>query len=191
MTDKAALLYAWRHPRPLSGTAICTGRTDVAVDRRRAKRLAHRIRTFARRHRLPHIVLTSPLARCRASGRWLARWGWQHRVDAALLEIDFGRWDGRPWAELPRAEIEAWRDDLAHHAPGGGENLVALLVRVRGFDPGDARILVSHGGWMAAARWAGEHATGAPDVRSWPRTPRYGERFALTLAGPGARVSPA
>lgn len=185
MTSLDALLHAWRHPPTRGGAGLCIGRTDIGVDRRRAKRLAHRIRSFARRHALPRIVLTSPLARCRASGRWLARWGWQHRVDAALIEIDFGRWDGRPWASVPQHEVDAWCRDLGKYPPGGGETVASLVARVRGFDPGAARIVVTHGGWMAAARWVGEQADAAaalPCVRSWPRTPMHGERFALPLA---------
>ena len=102
----AAALLAWRHPPARGAQGRCIGRTDLPVDPRRAKRLAHRIRDRARRAGLPRQVVTSPLQRSAAVGRWLARWGWRHRVDPALSEVDFGAWDAKPWAEL---SIEAAR----------------------------------------------------------------------------------
>ncbi len=174
-------LHAWRHPRAEGAAGRCIGRTDLPVDPRRAKRLAHRIRGFARRHGLPAIVITSPLQRSRAVGRWLARWGWQHRVDPALSELDFGRWDGRPWAEVPRAEFDAWCADFAAHAPGGGEPVAALLDRVRGFDPGAARVLVTHGGWLSAARWLRNHDGATPNSHDWPAAPLHGAHTPLPV----------
>lgn len=88
-------LHAWRHPAAIGAEGRCIGRTDLRVDARRAKRQAHRIRAFARRHGLPCIVVTSPLERCRAVGRWLLRWGWRHWIDPALVEANFGEWDGQ------------------------------------------------------------------------------------------------
>jgi alpha-ribazole phosphatase len=172
-------LHAWRHPRADGAQGRCIGRTDLRVDPRRAKRLAHRIRDFARRHGLPRIVVTSPLRRCRAVGRWLARWGWQQRIDSRLSELDFGRWDGQAWSTLDRAEIDAWSADLAHHAPGGGETVAALLQRARAFDPGAARVLVTHGGWLCAAHWLRDHGDATPDGARWPPAPRHGQRVEI------------
>jgi alpha-ribazole phosphatase len=165
-------LHAWRHPRATGAEGRCIGRTDLPVDARRAKRLAHRIRTQARRHGLPPIVVTSPLQRSRAVGRWLARWGWQHRVDPALAEMDFGAWDGCAWAAIAQADIDAWCADFEAHAPGGGEPVAALLARMRGFDPGPARIVVTHGGWLSAARWWAEQGARPPTAADWPAPPK-------------------
>jgi alpha-ribazole phosphatase len=172
------LLHAWRHPRAEGAAGRCIGRTELRVDPRRAKRLAHRIRAFARRERLAGIVVTSPQARCREVGRWLARWGWRHRVDDALRELDFGRWDGRRWCDIPQPEIDAWCADFARHAPGGGEALAALLQRVRGFDPGAARIVVTHGGWLSALRWLQRAGDDAPRSADWPAPPAPGAHLA-------------
>jgi alpha-ribazole phosphatase len=165
-------LHAWRHPRATGAEGRCIGRTDLPVDARRAKRLAHRIRAQARRQRLPPIVVTSPLQRSRAVGRWLARWGWQRRVDPALAEMDFGAWDGRAWAAIAQADIDAWCADFEAHAPGGGEPVAALLARVRGFDPGRARIVVTHGGWLSAARWWAGQGARPPTAAEWPAPPK-------------------
>ncbi len=176
-----AVLHAWRHPRAKGAEGRCIGRTDLPVDARRARRLAHRIRDFARRHALPRIVVTSPLARSRAVGQWLARWGWQHRVDPTLSELDFGRWDGQPWSDVPRHAFDAWRADFEHHAPGGGESVGALLDRLRRFEPGAARIVVTHGGWLSAAAWLARGTGKPPRSEHWPPAPRYGARVDLDV----------
>jgi alpha-ribazole phosphatase len=73
---------------------------------------------------------------------------------ARLGEVDFGRWDGLPWSDIAWAEVAAWQEDLLHHAPGGGEPLLAVAARVQDFvreHSGDV-LLVSHGGWINALR---------------------------------------
>ena len=150
----AALLIVWRHPRPVGVSGRCIGRTDVAVDRRKAKRLAHRIRQRARREALPRVVWTSALRRSADVGRFLARWGWQHRVDVRLSELDFGEWDGRAWDTIGEAEVSAWTSAFATHAPGGGESVAQLMSRCESFlcehgAPGAC--VVSHAGWINAA----------------------------------------
>ncbi|MDT7836115.1 histidine phosphatase family protein [Aquabacterium sp. OR-4] len=123
-------LWLWRHPRPEGAAGRCIGQTDLPVHPRRAKRLAHRIRTAARRHGLPRAVWTSPLRRCADVGRWLARWGWRHHIDARLMELHFGAWDGQPWRDIAWSEVQAWEADFTGHAPGGGEALAAMALRV-------------------------------------------------------------
>jgi len=168
-------LLVWRHPRPEGAAGRCIGAgTDLPVHPRRAKRLARQIQQVARRQRLPHRVVTSPLQRCADVGRWLRRWGWQHEVDAALRELDFGAWDGRAWADIDKAQIDAWVADFAAYAPGGGEPLTDLLARVASFQT-DAPFVVSHGGWMLARRWSDEHGLAWPEASVWRAAPAYSE----------------
>jgi len=172
----AAGLWCWRHPPARGAVGRCIGRTDLPVDPRKAKRLAHRIRRQARQHALPAVVWTSPLQRARAVGAWLRRWGWCWYVDARLAELDFGRWDGLPWTQVPWAEVEAWQADLLHHAPGGGESLQTLAERVRSFTaslPGDPAQLVSHGGWINALLHVPPGLQQLP-AQHWPAPPRHG-----------------
>lgn len=181
----ALALWLWRHPRPLGAAGRCIGQTDLALDRRRAKRLAHRIRSAARRHGLPREVWTSPLQRCASVGRQLARWGWVHHIDARLLELDFGRWDGQPWSAISHAEVAAWEADFAHHGPGGGESLAELQARCLAFcaarlavpaagpTTGPCAVLVvAHAGWINANSVARTHTLKAAD---WPAAPGYGQ----------------
>lgn len=170
-------LWCWRHPRAEGAAGRCIGRTDLAVDARRAKRLAHRIRNAARKNRLPRAVRVSPLKRCRDVGRWLRRWGWQVQVDTRLLELDFGTWDGRRWHDIAWVEVEAWQADLLHHAPGGGETLHALAARVQAFAAGHEGhvLLVGHAGWINALRAVPPGCTALP-ASAWPAPPKHGEQ---------------
>lgn len=179
-------LIVWRHPRPQDVAGRCIGQVDVAVDRRKIKRLAHRVREHARRHRLfePRqrpTVWTSPLARCHAVGGVLRRWGWVHRVDVRLSELDFGHWDGKPWAAIAVAEIDTWCRDFSHERPGGGESVFQLLARCRAFvDEQQARVtcclVVGHAGWINALRWLDKPLDELPAAADWPVPPGYSMR---------------
>ncbi|MFG6448920.1 histidine phosphatase family protein [Roseateles sp. BYS180W] len=175
-------LYAWRHPRPegIQGLVV-GGRFDPPVHWRRAKRLARRIQALARRQRLPHTIHTSPLQRCASVGRWLHRWGWRHVRLESLREADFGHWEGRAWADIPRADIDAWVADFAHHRPGGGESVADMLARVhqaRSTLPAQA-LLVTHGGWISAAQWLAAHGSALPSAALWPSGVPYASRAPL------------
>ena len=174
-TGVATTLWCWRHPPADGAAGRCIGRTDLPVDGRRAKRLAHRIRAVARAQGLPHVVHVSPLRRCRDVGRWLRRWGWRVQVDARLVELDFGAWDGLPWTQIASSEVETWQQDLLLHAPGGGESLQALAARVQAFVGGCAGpvLLVGHGGWINALR-AVPPGCSALAAADWPAPPRHG-----------------
>ncbi|HEX3139291.1 MAG TPA: histidine phosphatase family protein [Rhizobacter sp.] len=185
----AALLIVWRHPRPKNVAGRCIGLTDVCVDARKAKRLAHRIRQRARRESLPRVVWTSPLQRSAEVGRWLARWGWQHLVDARLSELDFGRWEGLSWDAIDPAEVQAWTDAFATHAPGGGESVSQLMVRSQAFLAeyrGRALCVVSHAGWINATQrvLAGQ----APPIQAseWPAAVPYAAAVAWPRSAGGA-----
>lgn len=175
-------LTIWRHPKPQGAAGRCIGcRTDVRVDPRKAKRLAHRIRAHARRHGLAREVTTSPLARAADVGRWLRRWGFRWRVDAALAELDFGAWDGRHWADIPPAEFDRWMANFGAFDFDGGESLQALLDRVAACEPRCA-LAVGHGGWINARLWLLMHAGELPTPATWPAPPAYGRATSIPSA---------
>ena len=185
-TDRTAV-WVWRHPLPIGVAGRCIGRTDVRVDPRRSKRLARRIQAVARREGLGRVVHSSPLQRCANVGRWLRRWGWKHVVDVDLLELDFGTWDGLPWAHVPHAEVDAWCAAFATHAPGGGEPLARLLQRAAAWVPNAGTgpqtgtvMVVGHAGWMLARRWVQTHGPGVwPQAADWPQAPGHGQCWCL------------
>ncbi len=184
----AEVIWAWRHPKPNGVAGRCIGQCDVSVDRRKAKRLAHRIRQAARLHGWPRIVHTSSLQRCLRVGQQLRRWGWRHVIDDRLLEASFGAWDGRAWSDIARDEVDAWVADFVDYRPGGGESLGEVLARAATWTPlatlePDASqvtaIAVAHGGWMLARRWMMEHAQAPAGAHEWPAAPTYGQCWRL------------
>jgi alpha-ribazole phosphatase len=178
-------IRVWRHPRAKGSAGRCIGHTDLAVDARKAKRLAHRVRQAARREGLAREVWVSPLRRSQDVGRWLRRWGWALHVDARLCELDFGRWEGRPWSDIAWPEVEAWQAELLHHAPGGAESLHQLAQRARAFAAdaraaGRDRMVVGHGGWVNALHRLPLGATHI-DARQWPAPPAHGSCTRIAL----------
>lgn len=179
----ATVLHVWRHPRPVAAAGRCIGRTDLPVDPRKSKRLAHRIRQHARRHQLPREVHTSALRRGADVGRWLARWGWVHRIDAALAEIDFGQWDGQGWDTIGEPAVSAWCSDLANYRGHGGESVSMLFARCADWlaraPRCDGCCVVGHAGWIHAARRLRQGSGPPVSASDWPPAPAYGERLDL------------
>lgn len=158
-------LYIWRHPQPIAAKGICLGHTDRGVDKRKLNRLANQIERVVRRHHLPKVIWVSPLQRSLKVGQLLAKCGFDCHVSAELAEIDFGDWDGRPWAQIAKQEIDDWCADFAHFAPDSGENLSQLFTRVEDWltarsteqvvidnDNNVPILAVGHAGWINAAK---------------------------------------
>lgn len=133
-----------------------TGRTDIALTARgeaNARSLGERLKgqTF-------QFVFVSPLSRARRTCE-LAGFGAQARIEADLLEWDYGADEGRTTAEI-RAERPGWylfRDGCPEgesvQAVGArADRVVARLKQARG-----RVILFGHGHFfrVLAARWLG------------------------------------
>ncbi|MFG6466881.1 histidine phosphatase family protein [Roseateles sp. BYS87W] len=176
------MLTIWRHPRPIGATGRCIGaRTDLPVDPRKAKRLAHRIRAHARRQGLPRDVVTSPLRRAADVGRWLQRWGFRWRVDAALREMDFGDWDGCRWEQIPPTAFDAWMTDFNGFGFGPGECLRELMARAATWQPPCA-LAVGHAGWITARLWAAQQKGQVPTAATWPVPLGYAQATSTPFA---------
>jgi probable phosphoglycerate mutase len=146
-------LYLCRHgDTPWSAERRFAGRTDLPLTPlgEEAARLLGRRLAGARFDR----VLTSPLGRARRTAE-LA--GFEAEVDARLIELDFGRDDGRTRAEIVR-ERPGWtyvRDgafggETVEHV---GARVDSLLAELRGQVLIFAHAVVLR---VLAARWVGE-----------------------------------
>jgi broad specificity phosphatase PhoE len=75
----------------------------------------------------------------------------RYRLDARLMEVAFGDWEGLTWPEVLARDpkgVKARRADKWSYVPPGGESYAMLTARVRAFLgslSGDA-LIVSHGG---------------------------------------------
>jgi alpha-ribazole phosphatase len=181
-----ASLHVWRHPKPRDVAGCCIGHTNVRVEARKVKRLAHRIRRTARQQGLARVVWTSALQRCFLVGRCLARWGWEHHVDARLSEMNFGAWDGLSWSDISKEAVDAWCADFAAHAPGGGESVSQVLVRCRAVvaefsQQRETVCVVGHAGWISALNWLMSHGDALPSAAQWPASVAYNSVHAYDL----------
>ena len=50
-----------------------------------------------------------------------------------LREINFGDWEGKPWDEIPRIEVDQWANNVCDFSPSNGESLRELNYRVLRF----------------------------------------------------------
>jgi len=134
------------------------------------------------------LIVTSPLSRCRRLADFLSMGGKGERtviLDPRFIERDLGRWTGKRWEDIPRAEALEFQNDFLDHWPppmmtdngpvlrglnvhprlGAGESVRAMQMRViEGFEAawdiaeGRNLVIVSHAGPIAAmiAHWLGE-----------------------------------
>ena len=175
------ILYIWRHPKPITADGLCIGQTDVEVDKRKLKRLANKIQRFVRFHQLPKVIWVSPLQRSLKVGEILAQHGFLYHVAPELAEIDFGNWDGQPWAQIPKQEIDDWCDHFADFAPKGGESLQQLFNRAENWlnemaaqNSGQKPVLaVGHAGWINAASMIAARQEAPKIAADWPQAVNY------------------
>lgn len=175
------VLYIWRHPKPIAANGFCIGQTDISVDKRKIKRLANKIQRFVRFHQLPKVIWVSPLQRSLKVGEILAPHGFQYHVAPELAEIDFGGWDGRPWAQIPKQQIDDWCDHFADFAPKGGESLQQLFERLENWlnemaaqNRGQKPVLaVGHAGWINAASMIAARQEAPKIAADWPQAVNY------------------
>jgi broad specificity phosphatase PhoE len=159
-----------------------TGRSDVPLTsrgERQAIALGERLRGVAFA-----LVLVSPLQRALRTAE-LAGFGDRLVLDADLVELDYGDYEGRTTAEIHRArpDWDLWRDGCP-----GGETLAQaalraerVLARARELDPARPVLLIGNG-----------HLTRVCVSRALTLSPDHGRHLALdpaTLSIVGAEHS--
>ncbi len=82
------------------------------------------------------LVLSSPLARALETACPLAALtGAPLRIDARLVELEYGDWEGLTQSEIKARwpdDLRAWKRSAAHARPTGGESLAAAAARLSG-----------------------------------------------------------
>lgn len=130
-------VYLIRHTRPDVTEGLCYGRLDVPLD---AADLEARLPLIAAQLPPGLLLHTSPASRCTVLAGLLAQAGHQVAApDARLHEMDFGRWEGNAWRDLPREQTDLWTADIVRHTPPDGENFMAMWARVEAFHAGVLR----------------------------------------------------
>ena len=139
-----------RHPAAAIAQGLCYGRLDIPLPPSAAAAVAAIVANLSQR-RFGRLW-TSPARRCRALADAVGSGcGLVPAVDGRLQELDFGAWEGVPWDDVPRTDLDAWAASPEDFAPPGGETGGALLARVGAFcedirRAGEDCVVVSHGG---------------------------------------------
>lgn len=151
-------VYLVRHTSVAVGPTICYGVSDVALAPTWQEEFAEMNGKLPPLELGDYVVLSSPLQRCAQLARHLAGPGLGTvTYDERLKEMDFGNWELRPWASLPRDETEAWLADIVDHHPPGGESFAEVAARAGDFLAGLRRdippagaVVICHGGVIRA-----------------------------------------
>ena len=154
-------LILLRHTSPDVAPGTCYGQTDLDVATTFEDEAAVALAA------LPPVqsIVTSPLIRCQKLADYVgARLALPVTSDARLMEMDFGHWEGRPWSDIERSEIDAWAADFLHALPHGGESVSMLQTRIRAaladwFAKDKATLIVTHAGVVRAALATGPNAS--------------------------------
>lgn len=166
-----AAVWLVRHAVPLIAPGTCYGRLDMPADATATQQAAEALAAA-----LPTgtVVWSSPRKRCTALANALLslRPDLSYRQDARLAEMDFGGWEGRAWDALPRAALDAWTADFAHHTPGGGESVAVFMARVAAawdtLPPDGPVAWIAHGGVARAATLIAQGRRHIARADDWP-----------------------
>ena len=172
----ALTLHLVRHGAADGAAGRCIGHTDLPLSARGRADVARLAAGWPAPP--PARLVASDLARAQASADALlgAWWGAAGApapavaVDARLREMDFGRWEGRSWAEIERDDavaMHAWMRDWQDAAAPGGEGFGDVVAR--------------------AAAWLADEVRAAADGASGgcgdPDAPDDGRRVVVLHAG--------
>ena len=163
-----------RHAQPLLAAGICYGASDVPADAELTLQSARALAAV-----LPGgvQVVSSPLQRCvqLAQALQVQRPDLPFVCDARLAEMSFGSWEGVPWAQIPKAAVDAWQADFAQHRFGGGESVDAFMQRVgaawddwQACAHGPGVLWISHAGVTRAAALLHHRVRRVRLAADWP-----------------------
>ena len=166
-------LWLVRHAQVLFPPGTCYGALDVPagplVTLECARALAAVLPDGA-------SISTSPLQRCEQLTQALIglRPDLVYRTDARLQEMNFGAWEGRPWADIARSEFDDWIANFAAHAVGGhGESVGTVMARVaEAFDELPAapdNVWITHAGVIRAAQLVASGMRQISRADQWPQ----------------------
>jgi alpha-ribazole phosphatase len=156
-----------RHTTPAAAAGLCYGMTDLALADTFEDELQQVLQS------LPQVtsVLSSPLSRCRIlAERISVHASLELSVSDHWKEMDFGNWEGVPWGDIPRHELDAWAEDFHHFNGHGGESVHQLATRIQTAietTPKGA-LVVTHAGCIKAAKAL------SGDPEGWYARPAFG-----------------
>ena len=159
------ILWTIRHTKPYNPNDVCYGRLDFDVSPTFESEAAGALDAFQKSWAKPTRLFSSPLLRAyRLAEKAAQATGLEIEKNDAIIEVNFGSWEGQKLSAVPREEMHAWMNDLRGYRFPGGENFYDVDRRVESFLdslPDDGEFLfVTHAGVIAALQ---HFACGLPD----------------------------
>jgi alpha-ribazole phosphatase len=121
-------IYLIRHTAPSVAKGIIYGQTDLPVSTTFESEKNEILKNLPKEI---DAIYTSPLTRCSklayailhhypASGLF---------ADPALMELNFGEWEGKSWEQVAGETCDLWMADFVNQAPPAGESMLQLELR--------------------------------------------------------------
>ena len=152
-----------RHTKVAVEAGLCYGQLEVELDEERFPVEAEEVRQqlcpyLGGGERL--LVYASPSLRAR---RLAAACGYTSpQLEARLMELNFGAWEGQRYEDICDPRLQLWYEDYLYTAPTGGESFAEQCTRVASFlselseREEKTALLFTHGGvQLASGVWAG------------------------------------
>lgn len=180
-----------RHAQPLVAPGVCYGALDVPADLAATQQAAQ---TLAPGLPPGAQLWVSPLQRCELLAKTIKglRPDLTCKTDARLAEINFGCYEGQPWADIPVAAFETWTADFWQHRFGGVESLADVMARVtsawqEALLADQAPVWVTHAGVIRVASLLAQGVQRVNRAQDWPlAAPAYGQSVVLGLPPSGS-----
>jgi len=149
-------LYLVRHTKLDYPAGVCYGQSDIGVN------ISFEDEKEILTGKLQNIkfekIYSSPLKRCAILAESFTNGPKKVIYDERLMELNFGKWDGKTWNEIEKSEeAKLWFNDYLNTQCPGGESYKDLLRRVQGFlndlrkkDSGKNVLIICHGGTIRA-----------------------------------------
>ncbi|GAB4402569.1 MAG: alpha-ribazole phosphatase [Rhodoferax sp.] len=174
VSSTAQRLWLVRHAQPIIEPGVCYGALDVPAQPEATQTAAQRLAGV-----LPFgaELWTSPLQRCECLAQALKalRPDFLLKTEARLREMNFGAWEGLRWDDVPRAELDAWAADFAHHRCGGAQSVAQLMAQVascwdawRALPRPRPVVWVTHAGVIRAAWLLAQGRRHIEQAQDWP-----------------------
>ena len=171
-------LWLVRHAAVVLPPGICYGASDVAAHLDLTEQAAEQLSSVLPK-RVPLRVSALLRAQMLVDSLLTLRGDLSPIVtDARLNEMDFGRWEMTPWADIPKSAFDAWVSDFADHRFGGVESTQCVVRRTAealadtletSSASGEA-VWVTHAGVIRAVNFLLRHVTKtALEASLWPK----------------------
>ena len=149
------ILWTIRHTKPYNPNDVCYGRLDFDVSPTFEEESDGAIKALLEAKAKPTRLFSSPLIRClKLAEKASAVTGLAIEKEPAIIELNFGTWEGQKLTAVPRSEMHAWISNLRGYRFPEGENFYDIDERAGKFLdtlPDDGEFLcITHAGVIAA-----------------------------------------